>query len=142
VNKYTVPFPKPSPTSPKVFQSSGKTPIQVVHFSDVHIDRQYAVSLRSSRDIFRGTKEKGKKKTGSEANCTKPICCRNYTDNTAPASVPAGPDGNHKCDSPVTLADSMLGAIEQFAPNNLFSIFTGDVVEGKNNSFRNLREIR
>lgn len=46
VNKYTVPFPKPAPTNPKKFVSTGKAPIQVVHFSDVHIDRQYTVSAR------------------------------------------------------------------------------------------------
>jgi sphingomyelin phosphodiesterase len=41
VNPYTVQFPKPAPANPKVWKSSGKAPFQVVHFSDVHIDRQY-----------------------------------------------------------------------------------------------------
>ena len=43
VNAYSVPFPKAAPTSPKVFTSTGKAPFQVVHISDVHIDRSYTV---------------------------------------------------------------------------------------------------
>ncbi|TDL22142.1 sphingomyelin phosphodiesterase [Rickenella mellea] len=110
VNSFSVPFPKAAPSNPKVFTSTGKAPFQVVHFSDVHIDRQYTV--------------------GSESNCTKPICCRNFADHTGPATQPAGPNGNGKCDSPVTLADSMLEAAQQFGSSAHFSIFTGDVVEG------------
>uniref|UniRef100_A0A0W0GDV1 Calcineurin-like phosphoesterase domain-containing protein n=1 Tax=Moniliophthora roreri TaxID=221103 RepID=A0A0W0GDV1_MONRR len=106
VNAYTVPFPKPAPTNPKTFTSKGNKPFQVVHFSDVHIDRQYTV--------------------GAEANCTKPICCRNYADHTGPVEIPAEPNGNRKCDTPTSLAQSLLNAIKA---NNMFSIFTGDVVE-------------
>ncbi|KAJ7240592.1 hypothetical protein C8J57DRAFT_102068 [Mycena rebaudengoi] len=62
VNKYTVPMPK------------------VVHFSDVHIDRQYL--------------------SGSEANCKKPICCRAFADEAKPPVEPAGPFSNRNCDSP------------------------------------------
>ncbi|KAF8066055.1 hypothetical protein FPV67DRAFT_1450641 [Lyophyllum atratum] len=39
IKKYTVPFPKPAPTNPKVFASKGRAPFQVAHFSDAHIDR-------------------------------------------------------------------------------------------------------
>ncbi|MBE3042978.1 hypothetical protein IMZ48_10485 [Candidatus Bathyarchaeota archaeon] len=35
---------------------SGKDPIKIVHYSDIHIDQKYV--------------------TGSSTNCTKPICCR------------------------------------------------------------------
>jgi sphingomyelin phosphodiesterase len=84
--------------------------MEVIHFSDVHIDRFYT--------------------TGSEANCTKPICCRNFADQTGPVTVPAGPNGNSACDSPVSLADSMLSAAQQFGSSSRFSVFTGDVVEG------------
>lgn len=84
---------------------------QVIHFSDVHIDRSYTA--------------------GAEADCTKPICCRNFDGATANVSEPAGPNGNSNCDSPVTLADSMLEAAQQFANDAAFTIFTGDVVEGK-----------
>ncbi|EKM50588.1 uncharacterized protein PHACADRAFT_263949 [Phanerochaete carnosa HHB-10118-sp] len=110
VNAFTVPFPKTAPTNPKVFESTGKPPFQVIHISDVHIDRFYTV--------------------GSEANCTKPICCRNFADETGPLTEPAGPNGNSHCDSPVTLADSMLEAAQQFGSTANFTLFTGDVVEG------------
>ena len=69
--------------------------------------------------------------TGAEANCTKPICCRNFADATGTPTEPAGPNGNSKCDSPVVLADSMLAAAQEFAPEAKFTLFTGDVVEGE-----------
>ncbi|KAJ7067511.1 sphingomyelin phosphodiesterase [Mycena amicta] len=108
VTPYTVPIPKPPPTHPKTFTSHGRQTVRVVHLSDVHIDRFYTV--------------------GSEANCTKSICCRDFDDSPAVPTVPAEPNGNSHCDSPVSLADSMLEEIERLDPR--FSIFTGDVVEG------------
>jgi hypothetical protein len=42
-----VPIPKAAPANPKVWKSSGKAPFQVLHFSDVHIDRQYTVTSHS-----------------------------------------------------------------------------------------------
>ncbi|KAK6980676.1 Metallo-dependent phosphatase-like protein [Favolaschia claudopus] len=109
VTPFTVPFPKPAPAHPKVFKSRGGKPIRVAHLSDVHIDRMYTV--------------------GAEANCTKSICCRDFDDSpSTPPTVPALPNGNSHCDSPISLADSMLEEIERLNPR--FSIFTGDVVEG------------
>ncbi|KAJ7716969.1 Metallo-dependent phosphatase-like protein [Mycena maculata] len=108
VDPFIVHFPRPVPANPKVWKSRGRAPIRVVHLSDVHIDRMYTV--------------------GSEANCTKPICCRDFADSPAIPTEPAGPNGNSHCDSPVSLADSMLEEIESLNP--VFSIFTGDVVEG------------
>ncbi|KAJ7895181.1 Metallo-dependent phosphatase-like protein [Mycena olivaceomarginata] len=107
VTPFTVHFPKPPPAYPKVFKSRGRTPFRVVHLSDVHIDHEYT--------------------PGSEANCTKPICCRDFADSPAVPTLPAGPNGNSHCDSPVSLADSMLAAVESLKPK--FSIFTGDVVD-------------
>ncbi|KAF8591358.1 sphingomyelin phosphodiesterase [Ramaria rubella] len=109
ITLFKVPFPKRAPVNPKNFVSQGKPPFQVVHFSDVHVDRQYTV--------------------GSDANCTKGICCRNFADHVGPVTEPAGPFGNLHCDSPPDLADSMLDAINQFGSHAKFSIFTGDVVE-------------
>ncbi|KAF9265105.1 sphingomyelin phosphodiesterase [Marasmius fiardii PR-910] len=95
--------PEKSPAS-----QTRKQPFQVVHISDVHIDRGYTV--------------------GSEANCTKPLCCRNFSDNNGSAiSDPAEPNGNAKCDSPISLADSMLEAVNVI--NAKFVISTGDVVD-------------
>ncbi|KAF9542904.1 sphingomyelin phosphodiesterase [Agrocybe pediades] len=107
VNPFTVPFPKPAPANPKTFTSTGKQPIRVAHFSDVHIDRSYTV--------------------GADANCTKPICCRNFADQAGPVEVPAGPSGSANCDTPTTLVQSMLRAVA--SQGTQFNIFTGDVVE-------------
>lgn len=107
VNAWTVPFPKPVPTNPKRWVSTGKAPYQVAHFTDIHIDRQYTV--------------------GAEANCTKPICCRNYADQVGkPISIAAGPVGHQKCDTSPSLAHSLFDAI---SANNKFAIFTGDMIE-------------
>jgi sphingomyelin phosphodiesterase len=47
VNSYTVPIPSTVPPNPKIWKSSGQVPFQVLHFSDVHIDRQYTVNFFS-----------------------------------------------------------------------------------------------
>ena len=44
VNPYVVPIPSAAPANPKVWKSSHRKPFQVLHFSDVHIDRQYTVN--------------------------------------------------------------------------------------------------
>ncbi|KAJ7255864.1 sphingomyelin phosphodiesterase [Mycena haematopus] len=106
VTPYTVPLPAAGPASPKPPVSTGKQPFQVVHFSDVHIDRQYVA--------------------GSDADCKKPICCRDFADEAKPPKKPAGPFGNPNCDSPWVLAKSML---EVISAQHTWSIFTGDVVE-------------
>ncbi|KAJ3901432.1 Metallo-dependent phosphatase-like protein [Lentinula edodes] len=108
VNTYTVPFPKSAPENSKEFKSLGRPPFQVVHFSDVHIDREYSV--------------------GSEANCSKPLCCREFSDQSEPTTIPAGPLGDHACDTPRNLVESIVKAID--TTNNTFSIFTGDIVDG------------
>ena len=43
---------------------------------------------------------------------------------------PAGPFGNHNCDSPLDLEESLYRAIEQIVPDAAFTLFTGDIVEG------------
>jgi len=70
VQPYTVEMTaKPATSRPAV---SGKTPIQVVHISDIHVDLSY--------------------ETGASYNCTKNICCRPYTtaDNVGVTDYPAG----------------------------------------------------
>ena len=49
-------FPSEKPADAARPAGSGKEPIKVVHYSDVHVDHMYV--------------------PGSSANCTKPICCR------------------------------------------------------------------
>ncbi|KAJ5653398.1 hypothetical protein N7490_000401 [Penicillium lividum] len=107
VREYDLKFPtsKPSTSRPP---PSGKSPIKVVHFSDTHVDLSY--------------------ETGSNYACSKPICCRSYTEGDAPGntSSPCGPWGNPRCDPPHRLQESMNAAIADLAP--AFSIYTGDVV--------------
>ncbi|KKY17767.1 putative sphingomyelin phosphodiesterase [Phaeomoniella chlamydospora] len=112
VTVYDVPFPSEKPANSSRPAPSGQTPIQVVHISDIHIDRFY--------------------ETGASYNCTKNICCRPYTAADAPGntSYPAGEYGNVNCDTPISLEESMYNAIQTLVPNASFTIFTGDVVEG------------
>ncbi|KAJ4147927.1 hypothetical protein LMH87_002421 [Akanthomyces muscarius] len=90
---------------------SGNKPLKVVHFSDIHVDHHYTV--------------------GSNTACNKPICCRAYTKDDAPGTTknPAGPFGDHKCDTPVNLEQSMYKAIKEAVPDVAFALFTGDIVD-------------
>lgn len=112
VTTYNVAFPSAKPENAVRPASSGKTPIQVVHYSDIHVDLSYEV--------------------GANSNCTKNICCRPYTSADVPGnnSYPAGEYGNVNCDSPLSLEESMYTAINDLVPDAAFAIFTGDVVEG------------
>src|SRR5262249_38515061 len=42
---------------------------------------------------------------------------------------PCGPNGDHKCDAPISLEESMYAAIKKLVPNAAFAIFTGDIVD-------------
>ncbi|KAK7039634.1 Metallo-dependent phosphatase-like protein [Favolaschia claudopus] len=106
VNTFTIPLSPPGPAAKSPPKSTGRPTFKVVHFSDVHIDRQYVA--------------------GSDANCKKPICCRNFADEAKPPREPAGRFGNRNCDSPGGLAKSLL---QEIASHLTWSIFTGDVVE-------------
>jgi sphingomyelin phosphodiesterase len=55
VEDHEVTFPTPKPDTRRP-EPSGLEPLRVVHFSDIHIDPFY--------------------QEGTNANCTKPICCR------------------------------------------------------------------
>jgi sphingomyelin phosphodiesterase len=110
VDAFTVPFPSAKPAGGRP-APSGQVPIQIVHYSDIHVDPFYV--------------------PGSSTNCTKPICCRDYNAADSPGnnSFPAGPNGDHACDAPISLEASMYNAIKQVAPNAAFTMFTGDIVD-------------
>lgn len=131
VENWSVPFPSPKPAGGRP-TPSGKAPLKIVHFSDIHVDSQYL--------------------PGSNTQCKKPICCRYvnptylsifclpgflffliraYTKDDAPGVTknPAGPNGDHMCDTPGTLEESMYEAIAEFVPDAAFSVFTGDIVD-------------
>ncbi|OAA60609.1 Metallophosphoesterase domain protein [Akanthomyces lecanii RCEF 1005] len=103
-------FPSDKPNSGRP-TPSGKKPLKVVHFSDIHVDHHYTL--------------------GSSTACNKPICCRAYTKDNAPGNTknPAGPFGDHKCDTPVSLEQSMYKAIKEAVPDIAFALFTGDIVD-------------
>ncbi|BGP20186.1 hypothetical protein JCM10213v2_008321 [Rhodosporidiobolus nylandii] len=91
--------------------AGGVGTFKVVHISDSHVDREYVA--------------------GTEANCTKVICCRNYdAGSTGPDVVnPASLFGEPKCDAPPSLLQTMFDAVELYAPDRSFTIFTGDAVD-------------
>ncbi|KAE8441924.1 hypothetical protein EG329_004182 [Mollisiaceae sp. DMI_Dod_QoI] len=125
VTQHTIQFPSAKPAKSRP-AASGQTPLQIVHFSDIHVDPFY--------------------ETGASYNCTKPICCRPYTTADAPGNnaFPAGPFGNHECDAPVSLEQSMYAAIKSIAPNAALTLFTGDIVDHAvwlTNKTQNIKDI-
>ncbi|UNI16667.1 Sphingomyelin phosphodiesterase [Purpureocillium takamizusanense] len=105
---WTVPFPSTKPARGRPKPSGGKKPLRVVHYSDIHIDPLYV--------------------PGSSTKCDKLICCRS-DDQSRENRSPAGPYGDHNCDTPISLEESMFNAIKELVPDAAFAIFTGDVVD-------------
>ncbi|GAA6023339.1 hypothetical protein JCM10207_005752 [Rhodosporidiobolus poonsookiae] len=116
VGNWTVPLPERGEKAleaeeRKIGNSSGVETFQVVHLSDVHIDREYLVN--------------------SSTHCSKEICCRDYGAGTVGDDVvwKAGKYGHSVCDAPPLLFTNVMEAIERFALNRSFTIFTGDVID-------------
>ncbi|RKK74079.1 hypothetical protein BFJ69_g8818 [Fusarium oxysporum] len=112
VDQFQVPTPPPprqDSRSPAAPRRKGQALLKVAHFSDIHVDPLYVA--------------------GSNANCTKPMCCRPYTAADEPGNndAPAGPFGDHNCGAPVTLERSTYEEIQRLSPD--FAIFTGDIVD-------------
>ncbi|KAF8976900.1 hypothetical protein BGZ46_007856 [Entomortierella lignicola] len=102
-------FPKPKPENARQPAPSGET-IQVLHFSDWHIDPLYQV--------------------GAEAKCSHNICCRDFGswNDPGPIKKPASKWGDGRCDTPIDLGLNALQAITRFVPNATFGLFTGDII--------------
>ncbi|VDL77728.1 unnamed protein product [Nippostrongylus brasiliensis] len=104
----TIPDGKP-PVKPWPTVAANKPTYKVLHLSDIHIDRQYAV--------------------GSEAYCqlddvlgTYAMCCRNY-----PIYVPSGPWGMpYACDLPFQTFDAALSHISKAHKDLDYIMITGD----------------
>jgi sphingomyelin phosphodiesterase len=110
LDEWDVPLPSSKPAGRRP-PPSGQKPLKVVHYSDIHIDPLYT--------------------EGANTECTKPICCRPYTEDDAPGHslFPAGPNGDHRCDTPFNLEASMYAAIKKLVPDAAFTIFTGDIID-------------
>ncbi|KAF9425307.1 hypothetical protein BGZ94_007661 [Podila epigama] len=105
VTSGTVKFPKPRPVNAVAPVSSGEL-IDVMHLSDWHVDADYV--------------------PGSEADCTKPLCCRKYSNSPLKPKRPAPTWGDYNCDAPKKLGIDMLKYASTVA-NVSFSILTGDI---------------
>ena len=124
VDKWKVSFPSKKPCDTTRATPSGKDPIHVIHYSDIHIDPLY--------------------EEGASTKCDKPTCCRaetNATSSAAKTEFPAGPNGDHNCDVPATLEESMYKAIKDMFPDAAFALFTGDLVDhGMHNTSQEYNE--
>ena len=110
VEEYTITFPKPKP-APTPRAVGGRELFKMVHIRDIHVDLSYD--------------------PGTSYNCTYEICCRADTNYTSLGSrYQAGPFGNHYCDSPLSLEESIYAAIVSMGPDHEFTFFTGDLDEG------------
>ncbi|KAJ1365230.1 Sphingomyelin phosphodiesterase 2 [Parelaphostrongylus tenuis] len=116
----TIPDKKP-PLKPWPPIPDNKPTYKVLHLSDIHIDRQYAI--------------------GSEAHCqldgalrTYAMCCRNYTDDVTlfgrkrkPIYVPSGPWGMpYACDIPYQTFEAAVKHISTAHSDLDYIIITGD----------------
>ncbi|KAA1108823.1 hypothetical protein PGT21_026556 [Puccinia graminis f. sp. tritici] len=101
----------PRSSSPTSSTNTKREPLQVIHISDLHIDREYTI--------------------GADAKCARNLCCRlnQPSDLFNKTQIPAGPYGHHNCDSPESLYISMLRALRNHAPNASFAMHTGDMVD-------------
>ncbi|KAG5939078.1 hypothetical protein E4U53_007895 [Claviceps sorghi] len=110
IDRWDLDFPPLERCSAETKPVSGKKPLQIIQYSDIHIDPLY--------------------KEGASTECKKSICCRpSKTEAPNNNSHPAGPFGDHKCDTPMTLEKSMYEYIKKEFPHAAFALFTGDIVD-------------
>lgn len=77
--------------------------------------------------MFHNSEKKFKLKVGYEADCGDPICCRppHAPHENQPVNRPAGYFGDYQCDSPRSLAESVLNEALSRFPELDFVIMTG-----------------
>ncbi|KAG6044204.1 hypothetical protein E4U39_003595 [Claviceps sp. Clav50 group G5] len=110
VDEWAVSLPPLNDCSGERKSISGKKPLQIVHYSDVHLDPLYS--------------------EGASTQCQRPSCCR--TSDKVSKEKPlhgAGRFGDHNCDTPMTLERSMHEFIKKKFPSAAFAMFTGDIVD-------------
>jgi sphingomyelin phosphodiesterase len=103
--KWNVTFPPPTKQISSSHSPSINT-LSVLHLADLHIDPEY--------------------KPGSNANCGRPLCCRDGTPKVG--EIGAGFWGDYRtCDLPQWTAENMLKYIVQNEEQINFIYFTGDI---------------
>ncbi|CAF1472859.1 unnamed protein product [Adineta steineri] len=101
----TIPGSKPSPRPPQP-PASGSPKLKVLHLSDIHVDFAY--------------------KPGTQADCHKPLCCRDGP--TIPGPNGAGFWGDYRnCDLPYWTAQSILRYASELEEDIDFIYYTGDL---------------
>ncbi|PYH95122.1 Metallo-dependent phosphatase [Aspergillus ellipticus CBS 707.79] len=109
----STPSNTPPPLSPPNTTTTTTTTVQTIriaHLTDTHLDPLYT--------------------PGSNANCSKPICCRPYTPRDSPGNTswPCSPWGDAHCDTPLPLLTSALRAISSLNPPPALTIYAGDAI--------------
>lgn len=104
-------FPPPANHKPRRRKRSGKTK-KIVHIADIHVDREY--------------------KPGTEGKCGRVLCCREPPQSgglLGPSKVvsPAGEYGHPACDTPFSLLNSLLEAVQEVAGDAVGVLSTGDI---------------
>jgi sphingomyelin phosphodiesterase len=103
--KWNVTIPPPTKQMSSDYSPSLNT-LSVLHLADLHIDTEY--------------------KPGSNANCGRPLCCRDGTPKTG--EIGAGFWGDYRtCDLPLWTAENMLKYIIQNEEQLDLIYFTGDI---------------
>ncbi|KAG5980371.1 hypothetical protein E4U55_004098 [Claviceps digitariae] len=122
IDEWTLDFPPLETCSGEYKAVSGEKPLQIIQYSDVHVDPLY--------------------QEGASTQCKKPICCRpSEMDSLNGTAHPAGPFGDHRCDTPMTLEKSMYEYIKKEFPDAAFAMFTGDIVDhGSHNTSQKYNE--
>lgn len=78
-----------------------------IQISDIHFDSRY--------------------KVGTNAECPRPLCCREVCGVPPPGSRAAGPWGDYNCDTPIPLLDNLFDQLNSLDPKPDFLIYTGFV---------------
>lgn len=112
VPTYTPPFPKPAPPTNQTLPAASGQTVNVLHLSDWHYDLGYL--------------------PGSEAQCSKPLCCQGFNSTSSNATTRAASTwGDYNCDQPLKLGEDLLKTLPSVAGPIDFAIFTGDIPSHK-----------
>lgn len=100
--------PKP-PVRPRVLPKPGSPTLRILHLSDIHLDIAY--------------------RSGADAECGEPLCCRAYDINPAPNTTRrAGQWGDYRaCDVPWATLEQLFQHLSTIKDQFDLAYFTGDI---------------